>query len=64
MIELSPSFTPDVIVSMGCGGECPFFPSASRQDWNLTDPTNQSIAVMRALRDEIEKKVKNLLMTI
>jgi len=51
-------------VSMGCGGECPFFPSASRQDWNLTDPTNQSIAVMRALRDEIEKKVKNLLMTI
>jgi arsenate reductase len=63
-IQLSPSFTPDVIVSMGCGGECPFFPSVPRQDWNLPDPTNQPIAVMRALRDEIEKKVKNLLMTV
>ncbi|HPD61604.1 MAG TPA: NAD(P)H-dependent oxidoreductase [Thermodesulfobacteriota bacterium] len=61
---LSPSFTPDIIVSMGCGGECPFFPSASRRDWNLPDPTNQPITVMRALRDEIEKKVRNLLMTI
>jgi len=63
-IELSPSFTPDVVVSMGCGGECPFFPSASRLDWDLPDPSSQPIAVMRALRDEIEKKVKNLLMTI
>jgi len=64
VIELAPSFTPDVIVSMGCGGECPFFPSAARQEWNLLDPTHQPIAVMRALRDEIEKKVKNLLMTV
>jgi protein-tyrosine-phosphatase len=63
-MELSPSFTPDVIVSMGCGGGCPFFPSVPRQDWNLSDPTNQPIAVMRSLRDEIEKKVKNLLMTV
>ena len=62
--DLSPSFTPDMIVSMGCGGECPFFPSASRQDWNLPDPARQPIEVMRGLRDEIEKKVKDLLVNV
>jgi arsenate reductase (thioredoxin) len=63
-LNLSPSFTPDVMVSMGCGGACPFFPSATRQDWNLPDPAEQPIALMRALRDEIEKKVKDLLLTV
>jgi multimeric flavodoxin WrbA/protein-tyrosine-phosphatase len=62
--QLAPSFTPNLIVSMGCGGECSFFPSAGRQDWNLPDPTHQPIAVMRTVRDELEKKVKHLLITL
>jgi multimeric flavodoxin WrbA len=62
--NLSPSFKPNVLVSMGCGVLCPFFPSVSRLDWNLPDPANQPIEFMRAIRDAIETNVRNLLLTV
>jgi multimeric flavodoxin WrbA len=51
---------PDVIVTMGCGEECPFVPGAEKQDWDLPDPAGKPIEFMRHVRDEIEKRVKNL----
>ena len=55
---------PDVIVTMGCGEECPFVPGAQRQDWDLPDPAGKPIEFMRDVRDEIEKRVKNLVTEI
>lgn len=55
------SFRPEVIVTMGCGEECPYIPGVERMDWDLPDPANQSIAFMKKVRDEIEKKVSELL---
>lgn len=52
---------PDLVISMGCGDECPFIPGAAREEWNLPDPAGQPIDFMRNIRDEIEKKVKALL---
>jgi multimeric flavodoxin WrbA/protein-tyrosine-phosphatase len=53
--------TPEVIVTMGCEEECPVVPGASRWDWELPDPAGQSMAFMRAVRDEVETKVRDLL---
>jgi arsenate reductase len=55
--------TPDMIITMGCGEECPFVPGAERQDWDLPDPAGKPIEVMRGVRDEIEKRVKKLINT-
>jgi len=55
---------PDIIVAMGCGEECPFVPGAEKQDWDLPDPAVKSIEFMRNVRDEIEKRVKNLVNNI
>jgi len=52
---------PDIIVTMGCGEECPFVPGAEMQDWDLPDPASKSIEFMRNVRDEIEKRVKGLI---
>jgi multimeric flavodoxin WrbA/protein-tyrosine-phosphatase len=49
---------PAAIVTMGCGEQCPVVPGALREDWQLPDPAGQSSEVMRALRNEIEAKVK------
>lgn len=51
----------DVIVTMGCGDACPFFPGKRYEDWELTDPAGQSIEVVRKVRDEIKERVENLL---
>ena len=51
---------PEVIVTMGCREECPFVPGAQRLDWNLPDPAGKPIEFMRDVRDEIEKRVKEL----
>ena len=53
--------SPDIIVTMGCGEECPYVPGAQRQDWDLPDPAGKPIEFMRNVRDEIEKRVKNLI---
>jgi len=52
---------PDMIVTMGCGEECPFVPGAKRLDWDLPDPAGKDINFMRQVRDEIEAKVQSLI---
>jgi len=50
----------DVVVTMGCGDVCPFFPGKDYVDWNLPDPVAMSREEVRALRDEIERRVAAL----
>ncbi|MGE3508982.1 MAG: arsenate reductase ArsC [Vicinamibacterales bacterium] len=52
-----------VLVTMGCGDECPNVPGLKRIDWGLPDPGGQSLAVVRAIRDEIRGRVEDLLRT-
>ena len=51
----------DVVITMGCGDTCPFYPGKRYEDWILNDPAGQPIEKVREIRDEIETKVKNLL---
>ncbi|MDM8526530.1 NAD(P)H-dependent oxidoreductase [Desulfococcaceae bacterium HSG8] len=53
--------SPDMIITMGCGEECPMVPGAKRADWDMPDPAGKDIAFMRHVRDEIEKKVTALI---
>ena len=50
----------DVVVTMGCGDVCPYFPGKQYVDWNLPDPVRMSLDDVRALRDEIERRVADL----
>jgi len=50
-----------LLVTMGCGEECPFFPGARREDWPLDDPKGRPIEEVRRIRDEIRTRVLNLL---
>jgi protein-tyrosine-phosphatase len=50
----------DVVVTMGCGEECPFFPGKRYEDWVLEDPAGQSLEVVRPIRDEIRRRVERL----
>lgn len=52
---------PEIIITMGCGQACPFVPGARKIDWDLPDPAGQSIEFMRGLRDDIEKRVQELI---
>jgi len=51
----------DVVVTMGCGDACPVFPGKRYEDWKLDDPAGQDIAGVRAIRDEIGRRVERLL---
>jgi len=51
----------DVIVTMGCGDACPYYPGKRYDDWALTDPAGQPLDVVRAVRDEIRSRVGELL---
>lgn len=51
----------DVVISMGCGDVCPVYPGKRYEDWELTDPAGQPIEVVRAVRDEIEQRVRSLM---
>ncbi|HEY2536517.1 MAG TPA: arsenate reductase ArsC [Solirubrobacteraceae bacterium] len=51
----------DVIVTMGCGDECPYIPGKRYIDWDLPDPKGRPRAEVRAIRDEIERRVAELL---
>lgn len=51
----------DVVITMGCGDECPYFPGKRYEDWVLTDPAGQGIDTVRPIRDEIEARVKALI---
>jgi protein-tyrosine-phosphatase len=50
----------DVVVTMGCGDECPFFPGKRYEDWVLDDPAGQDLAAVRPIRDEIRARVQAL----
>jgi protein-tyrosine-phosphatase len=51
----------DVVVTMGCGDACPFYPGKRYEDWVLDDPAGQGIEAVRPIRDEIERRVRALL---
>jgi len=51
----------DVVVTMGCGDACPFYPGKQYLDWELLDPAGQDVATVRAIRDDIEQRVRSLL---
>lgn len=51
----------DVVITMGCGDACPFFPGKRYEDWELDDPAGQTIDAVRPIRDEIERRVRELL---
>lgn len=61
--ELSPDVTEgiDVLVTMGCGDECPVIPGARVIDWELPDPAHEPLLVVRTIRDQIERQVGDLL---
>ena len=50
----------DVVITMGCGDTCPFFPGKRYEDWVLDDPAGKPITEVRVIRDEIEKRVQTL----
>ena len=50
----------DVVVTMGCGDECPFIPGKRYLDWDLPDPKGRPIEEVRATRDEISRRVHKL----
>ncbi|MFM1757475.1 MAG: hypothetical protein RL193_52 [Actinomycetota bacterium] len=51
----------DVVITMGCGDTCPFYPGKRYEDWVLDDPAGQGIEKVREIRDEIKKRVAALL---
>ena len=54
----------DVVITMGCGDACPFFPGKRYEDWVLEDPAGQGIETVRVIRDEIKARVESLLSEI
>ncbi len=51
----------DVVITMGCGDECPYFPGKRYEDWVLEDPAGQGVEAVRPIRDEIKTRIENLL---
>ena len=51
----------DVVVTMGCGDACPFYPGKRYEDWPLDDPAGQGLGAVRPIRDEIRSRVEVLL---
>jgi protein-tyrosine-phosphatase len=51
----------DVIVTMGCGDACPVYPAKRYLDWELPDPAGLSLVDVRPIRDQIERRVHDLL---
>jgi arsenate reductase (thioredoxin) len=51
----------DMLITMGCGDECPYVPGAERDDWPLDDPKGQPIERVRAIRDDVRSRVETLI---
>ncbi len=54
----------DVVVTMGCGDACPLFPGKRYEDWSLSDPFGKSVEEVRPTRDEIGRRVRELLASL
>ncbi|MBG6084829.1 arsenate reductase ArsC [Zhihengliuella flava] len=54
----------DVVITMGCGDDCPFFPGKRYEDWKLEDPAGQGVAAVRPIRDEIKRRVEELIASL
>ena len=54
----------DVVITMGCGDTCPFYPGKRYEDWVLDDPAGQGIETVRVIRDQIKARVEQLLAEI
>ena len=54
----------DVVITMGCGDACPFYPGKRYEDWVLDDPAGRPIDEVRGIRDEIRSRVENLLASL
>jgi protein-tyrosine-phosphatase len=54
----------DVVITMGCGDACPYYPGKRYEDWKLDDPAGQGIEPVRIIRDEIKARVETLLSEI
>ena len=53
--------TADVVITMGCGDACPIYPGKRYLDWELPDPAGKSLEEVRPIRDEIDRRVRDLL---
>ena len=51
----------DVVITMGCGDACPYYPGKRYEDWALQDPAGQGVDAVRPIRDEIRRRVVELL---
>jgi ArsR family transcriptional regulator len=54
----------DVVITMGCGDACPVYPGRRYLDWELDDPAEQPLSTVREIRDDIERRVRELLTTL
>ena len=54
----------DVVITMGCGDACPFYPGTRYEDWELDDPAGQPLEAVRPIRDEIKRRVEELIRSL
>lgn len=54
----------DVVITMGCGDDCPYLPGKRYEDWVLDDPAGQDVEVVRPIRDEIRTRVEELIASL
>jgi len=54
----------DVVITMGCGDACPFFPGKRYEDWKLDDPAGQGIDAVRPIRDDIKRRIQELIVSL
>jgi arsenate reductase (thioredoxin) len=53
-----------VLITMGCGDSCPYYPGKRYEDWTLDDPAGQGIDVVRAIRNQIRQRVEQLVQEV
>jgi arsenate reductase len=51
----------DVVITMGCGDNCPFYPGKKYEDWAVADPAGLDVGRVRAIRDDIDQRVRHLI---
>ena len=54
----------DVVITMGCGDECPYFPGKRYEDWVLEDPAGKGVESVRPIRDQIKGRIEDLIASL